>query len=87
MCCGSADKIRGDHIKPIRRYWNLRLDPDNIQILCEECNHGKGSWDETDFRSKPAQAKNFDLLPNTPPDTKVLWNDETIEIPDDSKIH
>jgi 5-methylcytosine-specific restriction endonuclease McrA len=53
MCCGSADRpIHVDHIKPLRKYWHLRLDPDNLQVLCEECNHGKGNWDETDFRPK-----------------------------------
>lgn len=62
MCCGAsaADgaKIHVDHIKPVRRFWHLRLDPDNLQVLCEPCNMGKGSWDETDFRTpetgKPA---------------------------------
>lgn len=49
----SADgiKIVVDHIKPIRRYWDLRLDPENVQPLCDDCNMGKGSWDETDFRT------------------------------------
>lgn len=60
MCCGatSADKtpdgkrvrIQVDHIKPISRYWNLRLKKSNLQVLCEECNQGKGAWDETDYR-------------------------------------
>lgn len=54
MCCGATAtdgaKIHVDHIKPIRRFWHLRLDPDNLQVLCEPCNMGKGSWDETDFR-------------------------------------
>lgn len=47
---GDGAKIVVDHIKPIRRYWHLRLDPENLQPLCEDCNMGKGSWDETDFR-------------------------------------
>ena len=60
QCCGAAPghtgsggkptKIVVDHIKPISRYWTLRLDPENLQILCDECNQGKGNWDETDFR-------------------------------------
>jgi 5-methylcytosine-specific restriction endonuclease McrA len=54
QCCGksAADgvKIVCDHIKPIRHFWELRLDPDNVQCLCEDCNLGKGSWDDTDFR-------------------------------------
>jgi len=53
MCCGSMDgPFHVDHIKPIRKYWNLRLDPENTQVLCDGCNYGKGSWDETDFREK-----------------------------------
>jgi HNH endonuclease len=53
MCCKAEDKpIHVDHIKPLRKYWELRLDPDNLQILCEECNHGKGNQDETDYRPK-----------------------------------
>lgn len=61
-CCGSSagdtmvsgGKVRivVDHIKPIRKHWNLRLDEANLQILCDECNMGKGSWDETDWRSE-----------------------------------
>ena len=47
---GRSVKIHVDHIKPIRKHWELRLDPENTQVLCEACNHGKGSWDETDFR-------------------------------------
>lgn len=54
QCCGVGPNegavINTDHIKPIRRFWELRLDPNNLQILCNDCNRGKGSWDETDFR-------------------------------------
>ena len=51
MCCGAKNvQIHVDHIKPLRKNWDLRLDPDNLQVLCFECNHGKGNWDETDFR-------------------------------------
>lgn len=59
-CCGAAVgqttldgrpvKIVVDHIKPISKHWDLRLDPDNLQVLCDECNMGKGAWDETDWR-------------------------------------
>lgn len=51
MACGETKgKMHVDHIKPVRKYWELRLDPTNLQVLCEVCNHGKGSWDETDHR-------------------------------------
>jgi len=39
-----------DHIKPIRWHWHLRLDPENLQVLCFDCNKGKGNTDETDWR-------------------------------------
>ncbi|HEV2555455.1 MAG TPA: HNH endonuclease [Bosea sp. (in: a-proteobacteria)] len=39
-----------DHIKPRRRFPELALTPSNLQVLCGECNHGKGNWDETDWR-------------------------------------
>jgi HNH endonuclease len=49
-CCGSTKKIVVDHIKPIRKHWDLRLDPNNFQLLCDDCNKGKGWRDETDWR-------------------------------------
>lgn len=55
MCCGATPedgvRIVSDHIVPIRLRWDLRLDPTNIQTLCDDCNLGKGSLDHTDFRS------------------------------------
>jgi 5-methylcytosine-specific restriction endonuclease McrA len=39
-----------DHIKPRRKYPHLSLEPDNLQVLCSDCNAGKGNWSETDFR-------------------------------------
>lgn len=54
-CCGATPehgaRIVTDHVKPLRFYWNLRLDPKNLQVLCDDCNMGKGSRDETDWRS------------------------------------
>jgi hypothetical protein len=54
-CCGSSAKddvvIHVDHIKPRRKYPELALTEANLQVLCEVCNHGKGSWDETDWRA------------------------------------
>lgn len=62
LCCGnrpgmfyaSGEPVRivVDHIKPISKYWHLRLEPSNLQPLCDECNQGKGNWDETDFRPR-----------------------------------
>lgn len=53
-CCGATPKdgvrIHVDHIKPRRYHPELALEESNLQVLCEVCNHGKGSWDETDWR-------------------------------------
>lgn len=54
-CCGAtAPKIRivTDHVKPLRHFWHLRLDPKNLQVLCDDCNMGKGSHDRTDWREE-----------------------------------
>ena len=50
LCNRSELPLHVDHIKPLRKNWDLRLQLDNLQVLCEECNHGKGNWDETDWR-------------------------------------
>lgn len=61
QCCGDTPAngavMNVDHIKPRRLFPHLALDVDNLQILCGPCNHGKGSWDMTDWReSQPAKA-------------------------------
>lgn len=54
LACGASPAdgvvLNVDHIKPLKKYWGLRLDPDNLQTLCNRCNHGKSNWDETDWR-------------------------------------
>ncbi|HDZ37296.1 MAG TPA: hypothetical protein ENH62_03245 [Marinobacter sp.] len=54
QCCGAtrADgvSIHVDHIKSLRKFWELRLVEGSLQVLCEVCNHGKGNWDDTDWR-------------------------------------
>ena len=59
-CCGKTQAdgavLHVDHIKPRSKYPELALDINNLQILCEDCNLGKGAWDDTDFR--PTSEKN-----------------------------
>ena len=52
-CCARAKKgkpLHVDHIKPRSKHGHLALDLDNLQVLCVDCNMGKGNWDETDWR-------------------------------------
>jgi len=56
QCCG-ASKADGkvmhvDHVKPRYIYPKLALDPANLQVLCDDCNVGKGAWDDTDWRTE-----------------------------------
>ena len=48
---GAISRIQVDHIQPISKRWDLRLDRSNLQCLCSECNKGKGAWDRTDWRN------------------------------------
>lgn len=54
QCCGASPAtgavIHVDHIKPRKLFPQLALDVNNLQVLCHECNHGKGNWDTTDWR-------------------------------------
>ena len=54
MCCGATPQtgavINVDHIKPRKTHPELALSLKNLQILCNECNHGKGNWNQTDWR-------------------------------------
>lgn len=52
--CGSGPTLgkplHVDHIKPRSKYPQLELDPDNLQVLCFDCNLGKSNTDEIDWR-------------------------------------
>lgn len=60
QCCGSTPAdgivINVDHIKPRKKYPHLALELSNTQCLCNPCNHGKGNWDETDWRGSSAES-------------------------------
>lgn len=52
--CGRSKKdgiiLNVDHIKPRKTHPQLALTLSNLQVLCGECNHGKGNRDSTDWR-------------------------------------
>lgn len=56
-CCGRTAAhgvvMNVDHIKPRIRHPELALSESNLQVLCNECNHGKGNKFETDWRRQP----------------------------------
>lgn len=61
QCCGASPQtgavINVDHVKPRKLFPELALSLDNLQILCHECNHGKGNWDQTDWRPEEFDAE------------------------------
>lgn len=62
-CCSSCGRnhrdhaivLHVDHIKPRSLYPELALRKSNLQILCEDCNIGKGNSDEIMWRSDPRE--------------------------------
>lgn len=54
QCCGRSAKdgvvLNVDHIIPLSKDWSKRLDKDNLQVLCEDCNLGKSNTDSIDWR-------------------------------------
>jgi 5-methylcytosine-specific restriction endonuclease McrA len=45
--CGSIDHICVDHKLPLRRFWQYRTHPYNLQLLCHKCNKKKSNY--TDY--------------------------------------
>ena len=69
-CCGAVPQkgndvvLNVDHIKPRRLFPHLALGKTNLQVLCGPCNHGKGNWDQTDWREdQPAKDTMHDFAP------------------------
>lgn len=53
MACGNKPPnvvIHVDHIKPRSKCPHLELDPNNLQVLCADCNFGKSNIFQDDFR-------------------------------------
>jgi 5-methylcytosine-specific restriction endonuclease McrA len=80
QCCGATTAtgavLNVDHIKPRRTHPELALDQNNLQVLCAACNHGKGNWDDTDWRrSEPAKREG-------PSDRALAWRRELEELKD-----
>jgi 5-methylcytosine-specific restriction endonuclease McrA len=84
-CCGASPAdgvtvINVDHIKPRRDFPELALDESNLQILCGVCNHGKGNWDQTDWRSDAPVASDPVIKPRlVRPKKQVIESDLTNE--------
>ena len=66
QCCGASPAtgavLNVDHIKPRRLFPELALSLANLQVLCHECNHGKGNWDQTDWRPAPEEMLDVEQL-------------------------
>jgi len=62
-CCLNRPKpgnpLQVDHIKPRSKFPELELVIDNLQVLCRNCNLGKGNTDNIDWRSKDTQRQSF----------------------------
>lgn len=58
QCCGQRptkdNPLHVDHIKPRSKWPWLSLDPDNLQVLCADCNLGKSNTDCIDWREYDA---------------------------------
>ena len=60
QCCGRSKHdgiiLHVDHIHPRSKRPDLALTLSNLQVLCAQCNRGKGAWDETDWRDTLTEA-------------------------------
>jgi len=80
-CCGRNYRIHKvvlhvDHIKPRSKYPSLELDFNNLQILCEDCNLGKGNTDSIDWK----KAKEIPSKTKFVAKTNNKWNKLMVSI-------
>jgi hypothetical protein len=52
VCHRKNIEMHVDHIKPISKFPTLALEMSNLQVLCRDCNLGKGNTDSIDWRPK-----------------------------------
>src|ERR1700753_3464523 len=61
QCCGRGAanrlKLNVDHIHPRKTHPHFALGYANLQILCSDCNKGKGNRDRTDWRFQRPQLR------------------------------
>lgn len=50
LCSATNVQLHVDHIIPRSKDRSRELDETNLQVLCRDCNLGKGNHDSTDFR-------------------------------------
>lgn len=53
QACGARPpdvRLHVDHVIPRYKAPHLSLNVENLQVLCEDCNYGKGAWSQADFR-------------------------------------
>lgn len=54
QCCGAGPRLGAplhvDHVMPRSKRPDLELSVHNLQVLCDDCNLGKGAHDTTDWR-------------------------------------
>lgn len=75
MACGRTRRdgviLHIDHIKPRCRYPELALSLDNLQVLCQTCNFGKGYEHEDDLRELPTSGFGSKVV--SLEDAKEVW--------------
>lgn len=69
QCCGRTPQIHRvvlhvDHVKPRHFFPELALEITNLQVLCEDCNKGKGAWDQTDWRNREPTPSDLKIGPS-----------------------